>query len=44
MKDRSAAQALLAWRAQTGYREPQLDALVDALQAISGGADTRPRP
>jgi TPR repeat protein len=44
MKDRSAAQALLAWRVQTGYREPQLDALINALQAISGGTETRPRP
>ena len=44
MKDRSAAQALLAWHAQTRYREPQLDALINTLQAISGDTEARPRP
>ncbi len=43
-KDRSAAQTLLAWQAQTGYREPRLDALFDELKTLRDGADARPRP
>jgi hypothetical protein len=43
-KDRSAAQTLLAWQAQTGYREPRLDALFDELKRLRDGAGTRPRP
>ena len=37
-KDRSAAQTLLAWQAQTGYREPQLDMLFDELKMLRDGA------
>jgi hypothetical protein len=43
-KDRSAAETLLAWQAQTGYREPRLDTLFDELKTLRDSADARPRP
>ena len=43
VKSGSAAKTLLAWRAETGYREPQLERLFTDLQAISDSANMRPR-